>query len=366
MLFVVSFCSFVVLLGILDSIKILKHGLEIAFGVIILISSIRYNFGADYMNYYDGFKLIQKISSIDSLFSLFRSPFDKYEGFELGWVLLNWSFKPIGFVGVTVFTSFFTNIVYYKFIKAYVNRKWYWLALFTYMFNAYLFFVPLSMMRQSFAMVLFVYSFRFILEKKVIKALVVLLFASLYHSSALILLPFIFLGFVSKLKGKVVSVAYAVLFAVFLLSKDITISVLTSALSLPEISRYGEYFLKMEAANDFGIGFVSRVVTLFLPLLFYFADETQSFSNRLMAFMAGISFLIAPFTLIMGFLGRLDYYFMIYNIVAVPLIYSWLRPMLLRNALMAIYLAFTIYSFNEFFKIPDWVTFLHYQTIFSI
>ena len=89
MLFVVFFCSIVVLIGILDSIGVLKRGVEFAFGLIILISAIRYNFGADYMNYLYTFNEVSNFPDFSYLFRLVDGPFDRYEGVELGWVVLN-------------------------------------------------------------------------------------------------------------------------------------------------------------------------------------------------------------------------------------------------------------------------------------
>lgn len=365
MLFVVCFCVIVVILGALASMGVLKRGLELAFGIIIIVSAIRYNWGADYMNYYRGFDDIARIPNLRFLFNLFDGPFDRHEGTEIGWVLLNWVFRPFGFKGLIVFTSVFTNIVYYSFIKQYVPRKWYWLALFTYMFDTNLFFVPLSMMRQSLAMVFFVLSFKYIAEKKLLPSVLLVLVAALFHKSALVLLPFVFIGFLPKTKGKLIAVVYLVAFVVLMITKDLTTNIVMSALSLSAFESFGDYFLKMEAADAFGLGYLSRVMTLFVPFLFYYPDANQDFKKRLTVLVACVSFLIAPFTLIMGFLGRIDYYFGIYNIVAIPLLYNWIKKRYLKIGLLVVYIAYTLYSYNQFFKIPDWVTFTHYQTIFG-
>lgn len=349
-------------MGVLASTGILKRGLEIAFTLIILLSGFRYNFGADYMNYLQMFKEVAAYPDLNYIFHLYDTPFDKPGGTELGWVLLCWLFKPFGFNTFVFFTSVITNIVYYRFIKSYVSRKWYWLALFVYMFDTNLFFVPLSMMRQSLAMVVFVYSFKYIVDKKNIQALLLVLLASMFHQSALVLIPFAFLGFLSRVNGKITSIAYVMFFLLLLGTKDLTSNIIMSALSLSSFEAYAGYFTKMEAADAFGLGFASRLVTFFIPFLFYYSDESQRFPNRLSTLMSGMSFLIAPFTLIMGFLGRIDYYFSIYNIVAIPLLFGWFKKGIICYGLIIIYIAYTLYSYNQFFKIPDWITFTHYQT----
>lgn len=365
MLVVLFICIFVVLLGILASIGKLKFGLEFAFFFIIIFSAIRYDYGNDYPTYYRIFQDISSRSDLQSILNDFNNLYDKYEGAEIGWVILNWMFKPLGFWGMIIFTSVLTNVIYYIFIRNYVPRKWYWLALFTYMFDTSLFFVPLSMMRQSFAMVLFVLSFKYIADRRVIPSILFVAIASLFHKSALLLLPFVLLGFLYKASGKIISIVCLFIFAVFMFTKDIAENILTSVLALEVFVGFENYFDRMDAADTFGLGFVSRLLTFFVPFLFYVADKKQIFTNRLITILSSVSFLIIPFTLILGFIGRTSYYFLIFNIAAIPLLYDWMRNKLLRNSLLIVYMTYTLYSFNQFFNDPIWISFTRYQTIFS-
>lgn len=366
MLFIISFCVFVVFLGGLSSLGKLKHGLEYAFFFIIVFSAFRYNYGNDYPAYQSAFREIAKIPDLSSLLKLFDSPFGKYEGSEMGWVLLNWFFKPIGFKGMIIFTSILTNVIYYKFIKTYVPQKWYWLALFTYIFNTSLFFVPLSMMRQSLGMALFVFAFKYISDRKVVISLLLILLAVCVHKSALVLLPFTLLGFLSNLNGKYISIGFVSLFLLVLMNNDVASEVVNTALALEAFDSYDNYFDIMEEGKAFGLGFVASLLTYFVPVLFYLADSTHnSNSNRLLALLAAVPFVIAPFTLVLGFLGRIGYYFSIFSIVAVPILYQWVRNNMLRYGLIALYIAYTLYSYQEFFAMSTWKSFTHYQTIFS-
>jgi hypothetical protein len=350
----------------LSSFGKLRYGLESAFFLIIVFSALRYNYGNDYPAYHDAFTQISKIPNLNSLFSLFDGPFDKYQGTEVGWVVLNWLFKPLGFSGLVIFTSIITNIVYYKLIKTFVPQKWYWLAIFTYIFNTSLFFVPLSMMRQSCCMVLFVISFKYIAERKILKSLLIILITVLFHKSALILLPFAFFGFLSYVDGKIISVTFISLFVIFMLTGNFTSDAVNAALMLESFEDYENYFDIMEAGESFGLGFISRLLTFLIPFLFYCADTTRTpFQNRLVVSLAAISFLIIPFTLVLGFLGRLGYYFSIFDIVAIPLLYGWMKNKTLRLGLIALYMAYVVFSFIDFFSLPQWKSFTHYQTIFS-
>ena len=366
MLFIVTFCIFVVLLGLLASLGKLKYGLEYAFFFIIVFSAFRFDYGNDYSEYYNRFNYIAKISNIHSLISLFDGPFDKYQGAELGWTLLNWLFRPWGFEVLVICMSVFINIVYYKFIKYYVPRKWYWLALYTYIFNTSLFFVPLSMMRQSLGMALFVLSFRYIYEKKLIPAALLITLAAFFHKSAFLLYPFILFGYLEKLSGKVLALFFGGVFLALLFTDNLTATLVETALSFDSIENYGEYFDKpdFEAAGSFGLGFAVSLITFFIPFLYLFSDKKQLFSTRLAVLIASMWFLVAPFTQVLGFIGRISYYFSIYNIIAYPLIYNWMNNKLIKNGLLALYMAYVLYAFFLFFRDPNWVYFTHYQTIF--
>lgn len=364
MFFIIIFCLFIVFIGVLSSNGKIKYGLEIAFFFIALFSALRYDYGNDYMTYNELFNNISKFPSFKYIFGLYDSPFSKYDGAEIGWVLLNKFFSPIGFKGMIAFISFFTSYVYYKFIKLYVPQKWYWLALFTYIFDTNLFFVPLSMMRQSLGMVLFIVAFRYISDRKLIKSILLILVASLFHKSALILLPLVFVGFIKGVKGKVVSIGFSVIFLLLMMMQELTSSVVETALSVATFEGYSGYFEEFEAADKFGLGFISRLLTFFIPFLFYYSDSaSNSPDKRLLTFMAAMSFLVAPFTLILGFLGRIDYYFSIFNMVAFPLIYDWLSKGPLKYSLVTVYMAYVLFSFYQFFTNPIWVSFTHYQTI---
>lgn len=367
MTFIICFCVVVVLFGCLASTGKMKYGLEVAFLFIILFSALRFDYGNDYSQYYSRFYSIAKIPNLTSLFKLFDNPFDKYEGAELGWTLLNWLFKPFGFETLVACMSIFINVIYYKFIKALVPRRWYWLALYTYIFNTSLFFVPLSMMRQSLGMALFVLSFKYIYKKRIIPAAILIMIAALFHKSAFILFPFILFGYLEKLSGKALTLIFGGAFISLLFADNLTATIVESALTFESIESYGEYFdnPEFEAAGSFGLGFMISLITFFIPFLFLFSDKKLLFVSRLAVLMASIWFLIAPFTQILGFIGRISYYFSIYNIVAYPLIYNWLNNKFLKLSLLALYMAYVLYAFILFFRDPNWIYFTHYQTIFS-
>ena len=89
----------VVFLSWLESLKILKHGLLISFILLFLFLALRYNFGNDYIGYFDGFREVNKYSNVT-----FK---DREFHYEAGWLLLCRVFKPLGFFSMVALLAAF-------------------------------------------------------------------------------------------------------------------------------------------------------------------------------------------------------------------------------------------------------------------
>ena len=115
-----------------------------------------------------------------------------------------------------------------------------------------------SMMRQTLAMCIVLLSIPYIYKKKVIIAALFILFASLFHSSAKILLPIVFLGFVNWRMGKKGVIIGVVLFFAILLFKNIVTSIIENTLSVTGLGKYTYYLEEGEEESklEAGIGFV--------------------------------------------------------------------------------------------------------------
>ena len=219
MYFVFGCCLIAIIISWFESKGSLKSGLKIGFIIITLISAIRYDYGGDYLAYIDDFKEASyySISDYFSLDENIREP---------GWFLLMKLFEPLGPYSFFAFLAIITSCVYYRFIKENVERKDYWLALSIYLLNFDLFVLQQSMMRQAFAMALFVWGFHYIKEinqslyfsenqhaihnntkqksfvKPLLRLSLLLSFIVFIHQSSMVLIPVSFVAFVPMKKGK--------------------------------------------------------------------------------------------------------------------------------------------------------------------
>ena len=344
---------FAVFFAFLESKKILKNGLLISFFIIFIFLSLRYNYGNDYMGYYEGFQEINRYVSFDI--------FDEYIHFEPGWVVLCILFKPIGFFGLIVFLSFIYCFVMYKLIKEHVPIKLYWFAIVICVFSAGNLLTHLSAMRQALAIVIFIFSLKFIYEKKIILYVASILLASTFHSSALLLLPIYFIQFVNfKLNKFSLGLLFILYGALYFFGEKIK-----PYLNLIITSFNEEYLVyDEEGVLNSGIGLLINSFFFILILV----NDRRYKDERAMFFKLGIlSFILAPIGLIVLMFGRINMYFSVFLIVVYPLVFESIKIKSIKY-LFLILLFFLIFkTFFDFFESPIWkAKYNEYHSVFEV
>ena len=136
-------------------------GLEFAFILLTVFMAIRYNFGNDYPAYLNIFIKIGRNNIPDRL--------------EAGWVLLSKLFQPIGFFGMIIVLTIIEYSIIYWLIKKYIPKQWYWLSVFIFTLNTSFLLIGASMMRQFLAMCVCLIAIEFIIRKKMIKSILIVL-----------------------------------------------------------------------------------------------------------------------------------------------------------------------------------------------
>ena len=133
--------------------KQFKYGLEVAWLILFVFLAIRYDFGNDYMAYYDDFEMLNSYAKfgIDS---------DAHN--EPGWQILCHLFNPLGFFAMVAFLTAIECYILYRFIKEYVPERYYWFAIFLYVFTPSIMLVGASMMRNMLAITLVIVSIKYI------------------------------------------------------------------------------------------------------------------------------------------------------------------------------------------------------------
>lgn len=360
---IVIFCSFIALfLSVLDSKGVLKNGMKLGFVLVTILGIIHYDYGNDYMSYLNIFNEVKRYS-----FNL-NDHLNRAFIVEGGWSMLCWLFKYLGgfFVMVAVL-NIIQNTIAYNFIRKNVNRSYWSLAMFIFLFNYNFYLLEFSMMRQELVAFIFLGMWKYIEERKWWIPLVVLLLCSYIHSSSLILVPFAFWGFIPVDKYKFIGFIYVLLFCLLWLLSNFLNNIFSYALTLNDsIAGYEEYDKYNTKGFTLGLGFIINLIPFVLSILYLFTKKDGLKSKKQLISIFAISFLTAPFSQIITLMDRISIYFIFYGLGALPFIYENIRNKILKNVLIFLFIAITLYNYNGFFQSKVWATkYATFNTIFS-
>lgn len=343
-------------LGVVLLVSFRKHkriGLVLAFIALFVFAAIRYNFGSDYPAYFENFLKIKAGLTI--------------YGDQIFFELLN-RYSPSYYFLIAV-TSAVTVYTFYWLIKKHVTENCWPLALLILLINPYLFLMSLSAIRQTLSMCLFIFSIYFAYKRKPIPYLVLIAFASLFHTSALLLLPVYFFANDRKF-GKSFSVITVVVTIVLLVSTSFFSNIIERFLSVIDESNYW-YYYNQDEGNSLRSLILSSVYFIYVIInIPYLKGKTLVFS-KLYLFATICALLAYQVSMI----TRVQQYFDIFSIVSLPMIMSanverckGLRLMNIINRYIFPALIFVIYvlRYYSFFTNPLWKSFAEYHTIFEV
>lgn len=351
------------LLTYLETIGKLKDGMMWGFVLVTIIAAIHYDYGNDYMSYMQTYKDITYFDF--NLSSILAGDVWK----EPGWALLNYAFIPFGgFFGLVAALSVLQNVIYYKAIKRYVDKEWWPMAVFIYLFSTSLYVLNMSMMRQGLAISLFVWAFLYFKDRRIIPSLLILIAAASVHNSAKILLPFVLWGFIpmGKRFSKYMSYFYAVMFVVLYMNADFVNTIFMAFTTYKDFAVYSDYYANDNRTIKIGIGFIINLIPLIISLLYLLKKQDTEIWKRRLVCIACIGSFIIPFSLIIPLIGRVGMYFSAYTIFSIPITYKWITRKELKLLFMLIYLLITLYDYFGFFSSEVFSKeYSTYKTIFS-
>ena len=337
-----------------------KHSRGLVYSVIciFIFLAIRFDFGNDYMAYFERFYEI----NLNSTFLLNNFV---VKGNEVGWIYLNYLFKPLGFFWMQIFLAGFTCFTLYRFIKKYVPKKYYWLAIFIYIFQPYNMLVLSSAMRQAAAVSLFLLATDYLIQKKPFLYISIILFGSLFHTTALFLLPLVFLSYV-KIKPKMIYIFLISVIPFFLIYFANNISSQASQLVFLYFkSEYSNHLNIDISTSKVGIGYALN--TIIYIIYFYNLKNTKVTWQVLVFNLIVLSFLFIPLSLSIPLISRLNFYFTPFLMVGYPLALDNMKKQSHKFVFIALIIFSTIYQYFYFFNSPTWTEkFYEYKTIFSI
>lgn len=351
-MYIVITVSFIALfLTFQEKSRKLRNGMKYGFVLLTLLGAIHYNYGTDYRAYHNLYTvLIDSNLEFQSLLSLdFESLSEEGNFKDPGWIYLCKIFSYLGgFFMMVAVLNIIQNIIVYRFIKSEVNKRWWPMAVFIYLFVTSYYVLNFSMMRQGFVVCVFLGMWQYIKTRKWWIPLFILFLCSFIHASAIILIPFSFGGYLPTNKGKFWAIILGGLFIVMWGSKQFLHNLYSSMMILENIEKYSEIYDNGNKVS-FGIGYIINIIPFFLTLYYLYKHEDTN-QNRQLVLLSSFSFLILPFAQIIPLITRVSYYFGIYQIAAFPLIYSSIRNRILRLLYILIFVSITLFSYWSFFN----------------
>lgn len=360
---IVAFCSIIALiLTYSESIGRLRNGMKCGFILVTILGVIHYDYGNDYMAYYNLYNDI--VSQPFNFHNLWYGYIYK----EPGWALINCLFKYLGgFFVMVAALNIFQNILYYRFIKNNVARRLWPLAVFIYLFSTNFYLLNFSMMRQGLAIAIFLGIWEFIKHKRWYFALCGILCAYFVHSSALILLPFAFWGYIPFKNGKMTAIIFLALFFALWGSQDLMNEIFTSMLVFDDIQEYANYYTKEEVSISYGIGFLINLIPFCVALYYFFFNRGRNRASNNLVALSTVGFMVVPFTQVLPLVSRVAMYFNVFSICTIGLSYYSIRSKPVRYVLLSLYILIMLYDYWLFFNVGVFTdSYLRFKSVFSL
>ena len=308
------------------------------------VSALRYQVGADWP-IYDAY--FHSINTGGKAFT------------EIGFVLLNkfvYLFSH-DVVALTLVVSVLIGIFVFKAIfDQSVNAP---ISILMYVILSF-YFISMNEIRQSLAIAIFLYAFKYICQRKPLHYFLLIALATSIHLSALVFIPVYFL-YGRKINIKVMALIFVGLIIFLPLLNKLAVAVI-------EITKYSWYFGSVHDIHKFflrGVVFGIVVVGLYLYYFYAVPDKNDNEYN-LILMLQFISVLVLLFTQVMSQIQRISVSLSVVSILGVPKLLS--REHRPKRRLVLYVLVFLLYSANMLYDVYSnvtWYGVIPYRWIFS-
>ncbi len=317
----------------------------LSFLIFVFTAGFRFEIGTDYFSYQDIFNKTNRLGEITSLNTISEVPAEPL------YLLLNSLFKTLNLNLNLMFLciSIFTSTLLFNSLSQYLGR-YKFLALVTY-FSFVFFTLDMSGIRQSIAVSIFFFSFRFIISKSFPKFLFSILIASLFHISALFCIIFYSL-FTRKFKS-VNFILILIPSLVIILFKIQFIYKLVESILEKIIPETAILKLLIYSSADKPWEFNIKIVlflTIFLLLLINRVKLEKKFLYFNIALNSLFFYLLFRMTLweSIEINGRINFYFIFGLILSFPMLYHVINKKLRMYFLVAFFML-NFYQSSEFY-----------------
>lgn len=328
--------------------RYVKIALQIlSFAPLFIVSAVRYNVGTDFPETYTK-RFLWRANQGADISAAFEIGFVKIIDFILlfsknpQWLFAVCSLIFVGLTFIAVYQQ--SNNPTYSILLLVIGCHY---------------FISLNLMRNFVAISIFIYAFKYIKERKLIKYSIFMLLASSIHMSMLIFFPLYFLYNERKCGVKTTAI----------LSIGTIVLLPILKISFQYIIQYTDYGIYYETQQYSSAIFLTSLFIINLMLLIMFLKNyKENQEDKLYNFYIKIeliSFLITILSLILPMARRLILGFNFVQILSIPYILGKEKNAKVRLVLNALIIAiFTFYTYREIAILGSHEV-LPYQTIFD-
>jgi hypothetical protein len=321
-----------------------------------IFAGIRFSIGADWDLYYYIF------NSLSNFKDIFIHGFNVYEtvGFEVGFLILNAIVKYVfnNFNSLLFIIALIMNFLFLKSIKQYT--KYFFTG--TMLYYAYIY-LPygFTILRQGIALSIAFYSIRYIYHKNLKKFLFTIFIASLFHISALCLIPFYFIFSIFNKKKYYILIFVCGIF----IAKTFLLKIIMEFL--------GGYFDKLTyysgnsyygQSAEIGINFYIKIIVFIIILVLF--DIMKSRKQHV--FIDFYYWSLVMFLLFSNYnilVGRLLSYLSVSLIVVYTYLLDLTSRRYLKILILLLLIIFSLYQLNSYIHSDFIHPYLPYTTIFE-
>jgi transmembrane protein EpsG len=283
----------------------------------IITAGIRYNVGVDFNSYVDIYYNIVKSNFLQNI-----------KTGEFGYLLLNKASEYIfnGPQGVFLFSSIITIGFLYAALHDHEDKIAFPLALFLYFTKIYPF--SLNVMRQSIAISIILYSYKYIVSKNFKKFLLFVIIAALFHTSAIVVIPFYFISGEKRKKRLFLKVMSALSCIFVVINVDV---ILEKFAKINVVSKYSVYADTVNNNHISISSLLSQIIILVLVGIFWKKLIKKDQRVELYIWLYIFGFILALAETKIQYAGRIGMYFNILAIILIPYLLSIIKNKVIRN-----------------------------------
>ena len=306
---------------------------------LFLVSALRYNVGTDYMwTYYQGYIRVGNGNNFDD-FSI---------GYKKMVQALNIITKDPQILFVV--TSFI--FCYFLWKTIYEQSADILLSIMLVIVTRY-YFISLNTIRQFIAMSIVIYATKYIIQNKIIKFLIFLAIASLFHTSILIYIVLIFLRKINLSRKRVAIIGVGVIGIYFVGQSGVLINIIKMVLSNTKyITHLGHY--------EYMVGEQFELFTLALNVLvlltFYLTgiDGKKDVKFNFYLNIQIVTVVICSLMSIVPLMERIYWMFSFFQILSIPYVLrNAKKKKIVGSLVIGIYVIYSAYCIYDIFILKD-------------